>query len=84
MRIAYPLTTAGGIISVTTSCWVKNLHLSFVAHMNLKLQSDLLKWTGRTKIWQKNTCAIAAFLERLRATITFQRFPCILRKWQNL
>ena len=29
------------------------------------------------KIWQKNTCVIAAYLGRLHAPI---RFPCILRK----
>ena len=29
MRVAHHLTTTDGIIGVTTSCWVENLHLSF-------------------------------------------------------
>ena len=32
------------------------------------------------KIWPKNTCERAAFLETLQAAIILQRFPCILRK----
>ena len=33
------------------------------------------------KIYQYNTCRLAAFLETLHAAIIFRRFPCILRKW---
>ena len=35
MEVAHHLTTTGGISSVTTSYWVKTLHVSLKARMNL-------------------------------------------------
>ena len=32
------------------------------------------------KLWQKNNCGRAVFLEMLQAEILFQRLPCILRE----
>ena len=58
-----------------------------------KLQSDLLKWTGRTlkkieslfELFLKYRRKIpTVYLETLQATKFFQRFYCILREWEIL
>ena len=94
MEIAHHLTTIGSISSVATSYWVKNLHLWCIkACMKLNDTESLIEMEWKNfererksfgtvlKIWQKNTCGRAAFLETSQAGIIFQKFPCILRKW---
>ena len=58
--------------------------------------NELLKWTGRTlkategllghciRYGRKKNCGIEVFLEPLHIAITFQRFPCVFKKWVSL
>ena len=55
--------------------------LSSVLEMDQKnFEKDRKSFGTALKIWQNNTCRLAAFLEILHAAMILRRFPCILRK----
>ena len=56
----------------------------FVLEMDWKnFEKDRKSFDTVLKIWQNNTCRLAAFLETLHAAIIFRRLPCILGKMAN-
>ena len=55
--------------------------LSSVLEIDQKnFEKDRKSFGTALKIWQNNTCRLAAFLEILHAAMILRRFPCILRK----